>query len=79
MACTIAVARRGRQRSLVRTFHHLSVAMARSPRTRTRACPRLTAFCRRDSLGRYRRRLNGMRTLPQPLVAQHGLEALVER
>ena len=32
MACTIAVAVRGQQRSLARIFQVLSVAMARSPR-----------------------------------------------
>lgn len=49
MACTIAVARRGQQRSLARVFQVLSVAIARSPRARIFACARLTAFCRRDS------------------------------
>jgi len=44
MACTIAVARRGQQRSLVRTFQPLRVAMARSPIPRVRAWDRLTAF-----------------------------------
>ena len=32
---------------------------------RTFACARLTAFCRRDSFSRKRRRLNGVRTLPR--------------
>jgi hypothetical protein len=56
MACTIAVARRGQQRSLIRSFQVLSVAMARSPRARIFACARLTAYRRRDSFGRKRRR-----------------------
>jgi hypothetical protein len=34
MACTIAVARRGQQRSLVRIFQVFSVATARSPSPR---------------------------------------------
>jgi hypothetical protein len=37
MARTIAVARRGQQRSSVRTFHALRVALARSPMARIRA------------------------------------------
>ena len=48
MACTIAVARRGQQRSLVRIFQPLRVATARSPRPRRRAWARLTAFSLRD-------------------------------
>lgn len=64
MARTIAVARRGQQRSLTRIFQVLSVATARSPRGRIFAWARFTAFCLRDSFGRKRRRLNGVRTLP---------------
>ena len=64
MACTIAVARRGQQRSLTRDFQVLRVATARSPTARIRAWSRLTAFCRRDSRGRCRWRLNGVRMLP---------------
>lgn len=48
MACTIAVARRGQQRSLVRIRQLLRVAMARSPSPRSRARKRLTAFSLRD-------------------------------
>jgi integrase-like protein len=54
MACAIAVARSGQQRSLTRTFQVLSVAIARSPRARIFAWARLTAFCRRDSFGRIK-------------------------
>lgn len=54
MACTIAVARRGQQRRMARIFQFLSVALARSPRARIRAWARLTAFCRRESFGRWR-------------------------
>jgi len=43
MACTIAVARRGQQRSLARIFQVLRVAIARSPRARIFAWARLTA------------------------------------
>lgn len=69
MACTIAVTRRGQQRSLARIFQALRVATARSPTARILAWWRLTVFCRWDSRGRYRRRLNGVRTLPPaPLV-----------
>jgi hypothetical protein len=50
---------------LARIFQVVSVAIARSPRARSFACARLTAFCRRDSFGRKRRRLNGVRTLPR--------------
>jgi hypothetical protein len=42
-ACTIAVARRGQQRSLARPFQILRVAIARSPRARILAWVRLTA------------------------------------
>jgi len=65
MACTIAVARRGLQRSLARSFQVFSVAMARSPRVRVLACALFTAFWRRDSFGLYRCRLNGVRTPPR--------------
>src|SRR4051794_41178771 len=59
MAFTIGVARREQQRSLVRTFQSLSVALARSPAARILARARFTAFCRRDSLCRYRWRGSG--------------------
>ncbi|ODB80636.1 hypothetical protein A8711_18815 [Micromonospora sp. II] len=65
MAWTIGVARRGQQRSLFRIFQVLRVAIARSPRARIFAWARFTAFCRRDSFGRKRRRLNGVCTLPR--------------
>lgn len=42
--------------SLVRIFEVLRVAIARS------SWARLQVFCRRDSFGRKRRRLNGVRT-----------------
>ena len=44
MALTIAVARRGQQRSLVRTFQPLRVATARSPTAR------ILAWCAVDGL-----------------------------
>ena len=64
MACTIVVARRGQQRSLVRIFQLLRVAMARSPIAPTRAWERLTAFSRRDSRRLRRWRLNGVQRVP---------------
>ena len=64
MAWTIAVVRDGLQRSLASSFHVFRVATARSPRARMRAWALFTAFCRADSFGRYRWRLNGVRTLP---------------
>ncbi|GAA0401395.1 hypothetical protein GCM10009541_50550 [Micromonospora gifhornensis] len=48
---------------LDQNFQVLSVAIARSPRVRIFAWARFTAFCRRDSFGRKRCRLNGVRTL----------------
>jgi len=47
-----------------RIFQRLSVATARSPRPRSRAWQRLTAFSLRDSRGRRLWRLNGVTTLP---------------
>lgn len=64
MARTVAVARRGQHRSLPGTSQVLSVATARSPRARSSAWVRLTAFCRCDSGGRGWWRLNGVRMLP---------------
>lgn len=55
MACTIALARDGLQRSLARSFQVLRVATARSPRVRMRAWALFTAFCRADSFGRSSR------------------------
>src|SRR3954447_19972806 len=45
-------ARSGQQCSLVSSFQHLTVAMARSPTARILAWLRLTAFSRRDKRGR---------------------------
>jgi hypothetical protein len=55
---------RGQQRSFARIFHVLRVAMARSPMARTFAWCLFTAFCRQESFGRFRWRLNGFRTVP---------------
>ncbi len=53
------------QRSLARTFQvFFWVAIAPSPRARIFGWARLTAFCRRDNLGRWRCRLNGVRMAP---------------
>ncbi len=67
MACTIAVARRGQQRSLTRIFQVLRVAIARSPRARIFACARFTVFCRRDSFGRKRRRWTYRQAVATPI------------
>jgi hypothetical protein len=64
MACTIVVAWRGQQRSLVRIFQVLRVETARSPMARMRAWLRLTVFCRRDRGGRWGWRFHGVRMLP---------------
>lgn len=74
MACTIAVARRGQQRSLARIFQVLSMAMARWPRARILACVRLTAFrrlhdhrgCKGQVAKRGPARPNGMRSGRSP-------------
>ena len=74
MACTIAVARRGQQRSLIRIFQVLSVAMARSHRARIFAWARLTAFCGVRLLPATRSLGTGCRRglLREPLDPGHG-------
>lgn len=50
MAWTIAVARRGQQRGLVKTFQVFNVATARSPRARIRARERLMSLLKEAAL-----------------------------
>ena len=58
MARTMVVARSGQQRSFVRIFQVLSVAMPRSTRARLRACEALTRSWLADS--DFGRRRNGI-------------------